>query len=370
MSFWKMAACAALAVGTAMAANQARAAGTPANTIVTNTATVNYQVGGVAQPPVQGTTTFVVDRKIIVTVAEAGGTATGPVVPGQQNVATTFTVTNNSNAPLDFSLSGANRSGSATAHGGTDNQDMENIRVFVEGNGTPGYQFGGDTGIFIDELAADASATVYVVANAPASASNGQVATVTLKATAREANQGTGLGDAIAETAGADTPGAMDTVFADTQGVAGVDGARDAAHSDDDDYLISLTPLTLTKATRVISDGFNSAADAKAIPGAVVEYCLILFNGSATAATDVALSDVLPGSIAYNAGTIFSQPTVTGGASCLTEDGTAEDDNATDSDDADGFGVSYDAGSRTVAAIIGSIAANERKAIRYRATIQ
>ena len=79
------------------------AAGTTAGSTITNTATINYQVGGVSQPSIDDSDAFVVDRVVNLTVAELGN-ATTVVVPGQTGAVTTFTVTNTSNAVLDFAL--------------------------------------------------------------------------------------------------------------------------------------------------------------------------------------------------------------------------------------------------------------------------
>ena len=98
-----------LALGTASAlsiATAANAGGTPAGTDVNNTATIGYATGGVTQANVNSNTaTFKVDQKVNLTVAEVGGLVT-PTAPGGVNFVTTFTVTNTSNATLDFSLAG------------------------------------------------------------------------------------------------------------------------------------------------------------------------------------------------------------------------------------------------------------------------
>ena len=90
-----------LAAASVVVANPAFAAGTTAGASITNTATVTYQVGGVAQGSQTASDTFTVDRKINLTVAEVG-TVTTNVVPGQTNAVTTFQLTNNSNEVLDF----------------------------------------------------------------------------------------------------------------------------------------------------------------------------------------------------------------------------------------------------------------------------
>src|SRR3546814_18295730 len=86
-----------------VAATPAFAAGTTAGTTITNTATVDYQVGGVAQGQQSASNNFTVDRKINLLVEEVADLTT-PVVPGQANAVTTFQLTNMSTKPLVFAL--------------------------------------------------------------------------------------------------------------------------------------------------------------------------------------------------------------------------------------------------------------------------
>ena len=68
---------------------------------------------------------------------------------------------------------------------------------------------------YLDQVAADASNRVFVVADVPLGRSTGDVAGVRLTATASEATAAGSLGATITQTAGANTAG-VDTVFADT----------------------------------------------------------------------------------------------------------------------------------------------------------
>jgi uncharacterized repeat protein (TIGR01451 family) len=307
-----LAAASAIALS-ALAAAPALAAGTTAGSSILNTATVNYQVGGVAQTAVNASNTFVVDRKIALTVAEVGSSTTS-VSPGQTAAVTSFTVTNNSNAPLDLGLSVAQPAGGTAAHGGTDVFDVTGVTMYLDNplTGTVGAYDAGDAVVtFLDEIAADASRTVFVVANVPITAINGQVAGVTLSAQAREAGAATAQGIVVTETVGANTA-AMDTSFADTAGAT--DAVRDGIHSARDDYTVAAAVLTVAKTSRVISDPTGSATP-KMIPGAVVEYCIAVTNapGGATA-TNIIVTDPLPTETTYSAAFgIFFNATVTGG---------------------------------------------------------
>ncbi len=289
------------------------AAGTTAGTSVSNTATVDFQVGGVSQTQQSGSDSFVVDRKINLTVAETGSVTT-QVVPGQANAVTTFQLTNQSNEVLDFLLAATQLSGGTAAHGGTDSFDITGLKIYQDktGSGTVGSFDGGDTLVtYVDELAADASVTLFIVGNIPTGLANGAVAGVQLKATAREGGAASTQGAAVTQTTGANTAG-KDTVFADGIGVN--DGNRDASHSDDDDYTINTATLTVTKKSRVISDPFNGTTNPKMIPGAVVEYCIAVANAAGgTSATSVTINDSVPTQLTYTNSSIKLNGTVTAG---------------------------------------------------------
>ncbi|CAN5309827.1 hypothetical protein BH09PSE3_BH09PSE3_09470 [soil metagenome] len=193
------------------------AAGTTAGSTITNTVSVGYSVGGVAQTAINASNVFTVDRKISLTVAETGTTTT-TVSPGQTAAVTTFTVTNTSNATLDLGLSVAQQVGGTAQHGGTDNFDVTTPAMYVDTNGNGVYDAGTDTAVtYLDEVAADGVRTVFVVANIPAARINGDIAGVTLTAQARESGAAGTQGAVSTETTGANTAG-QDTVFADTAG--------------------------------------------------------------------------------------------------------------------------------------------------------
>lgn len=335
-----------------LAATPAYAAGTTAGSTITNTVQVNFQVGGVAQTAVSASDTFTVDRKVNVTVAEVGSTTTS-VSPGQLAAVTTFTVTNLSNATLDFALTAAQQVGGAGAHSNTDNFDATNVKIYVDANANGVYDAGTDTLVtYLDELAADAAKTVFVVADIPVARVTNDVAAVTLTATGREGGTAASQGIALVQTATANTA-SMDTVFAD--GAGATDASRDAAFSAKDDYTVLAAALSATKTSRVISDPLNGVTNPKMIPGAVVEYCIAVSNaaGSATA-TSVALTDILPAATTYQASFgILMNGTVTG-PTC-NADGVA--------------GGAYNAGTTTVSGTLASVVAADTRTLVFRVTI-
>ncbi len=344
----RLLASASLLAVAALGAAPALAAGTASGSSITNTVTLSYQVGGVAQNDISANNSFTVDRKINLTVAEVGTTTT-TVSPGQSAAVTAFTVTNNSNATLDFALAVAQQTGGAGAHSNTDNFDATSPTIYVDTNSNGSYDAGTDlTASYSDEVIADASRTIFVVSSIPLGRATGDVAAVTLTATAREGGTGGSQGAAITETAGANSAG-VDTVFADVAGAT--DGLRDGAHSAKDDYTVSAANLTVAKLSYVISDPFNGTTNPKMIPGATVEYCITVSNaaGSATA-TNVGISDTLPAATTFVASSINVGATVSGG----TCSGGST-------------GGSFAAG--VVSASLSNVAAGATTAVRFRVTV-
>ena len=351
-----------------------RAAGTAAGTTIPNQATVNYQVGGVAQTAVTSNTyNFVVDRKINLSVARTDGAAVS-VTPGSTGNVLTFTLQNTGNSTQDFDVSAIARAGGTGAFGGTDNVNAATVAVYVESGLHAGYQAAEDTATYVDELAADATKTIYIVGDfSSGTYTNGQIAAYDLLAQARVGGTPGSEGAALTETSGADTPGTVDIVFADGQGSAtSVDAARDAKYSAVDDFIISAASLTVTKASAVISDPFNGATNPKAIPGAVVEYTITITNAASTAtATNVAFSDSLAAEI--TAGTIAFQPNAYAAGKGIRvtspnlNGGSALDLTNAGSDDQGDWNVT---GANVVTVTGIQLAASESATIKFRVQIQ
>ena len=297
-----------------LAAAPALAAGTTSGSTVSNTASVSYSVGGVAQPAVSNTpTVFTVDRKVVFRLDETAPVATTTVAPGQLAAVTTFTLSNTSNAPMDFGLAVTQQTGGTGPHGGTDNFDALLPTIYNDTNGNGVYDAGTDLAItYADEVAADTSRTIFVVANIPAGRATGDVAAVTLTAQARDGGTAAVQGAVSTNTTGANTAG-VDTVFADTAYDAN-NTASDGFGVAKDDYTVSTASLTVVKTITPVSDGFNSAANTKLIPGAVVQYCIIVSNaiGGGTA-TGVSVTDPIPSTLTPVAGSVRINGTATAG---------------------------------------------------------
>jgi uncharacterized repeat protein (TIGR01451 family) len=85
------------------------------------------------------------------------------------------------------------------------------------------------------------------------------------------------------------------------------------------------TSLSVTKLSSVVSDGV-SGSNPKAIPGAIIRYCITVTNSGSGTAASIAATDALPGDVTYVPGSMLS------GASCASAT-TAEDDDAAGGDE-------------------------------------
>lgn len=305
------------------------AAGTTPGTSISNQATLQYDVGGVGQTPIDSdgdtgtvgaqTTDFVVDRKVDLTVV-SNGNAT--VIPGSTDQVVPFTLTNVGNDTQGYLLTTT-----AGVDATDDDFDMSNVRIYVD-NGTIGVFDGADVlygGVTsVGDLAPDASMNLLVISDTPATPTNGQTSLYHLVAQATDA----GTSTVTTATPGADNPAVVDTAFAEAAGTEGTDGAQDGVHSDSGVYTVDSAAVGVTKSSQVTDDGFgNGAPNAKAIPGATVTYSIVIDNsgGGADADTLVLTDDLdestvtFVGPVGYDTGcTGGTSDSITGGTLILT----------------------------------------------------
>ena len=75
--------------------------------------------------------------------------------------------------------------------------------------------------------------------------------------------------------------------------------SEDGAHSAGDDYTVAAANISVFKSSVVISDPVNGTTNPKAIPGAIIEYCISVANARvlqlqpASHVTDTLPADVL-----------------------------------------------------------------------------
>jgi hypothetical protein len=314
-----------IAVAVALSFSQAAfAAGTASGTVVTNSATLGYSVGGVAQTAVVSdgdtatagiqTTNFTVDNKINLTVVRQDA-ARVPAVNGQ--VAATpvpnppaylsFLVSNTGNTTQDYKLSNTNPAvGAVDPFTGVTTFATSSCRTFVESDTSPNLtlDIGTDPEVtYINNLAADASRRVYLVCNTPLTATNGQTAVAGLIAEAVD-QAGTAGTPSASYTAGqltaANTQTGVEIVAADLAGTETGDVARDAKASDRSTYIIATSVLSVVKTVTPVCDPFNANTNPKNIPGAAVQYAITIANTGSAAATLTTVTDSLVAQLAFD----------------------------------------------------------------------
>ncbi|HEX7874390.1 MAG TPA: DUF11 domain-containing protein [Sphingobium sp.] len=338
----------------------AQAAGTEAGTSIPNQASVSYSVGGTQQTASSNIATFVVDKKVNLTVS--GGVITQTAINTTDQV-TAFQVTNLTNATQDFRLTIDQQSLSVPILG-VDNFDVTSMRVFVDSNGNGTYDAGVDTATYIDELAADTSVTVFIVGNIP-NAPGSDVAIVSLSAQAASGGQAGTQGTALAATSllQGDSPSTVDIVFADAAGTH--DPARDGIGRAFNAFKIATAAVSMTKTARVLSDPVNLLVNPHAIPGAIIEYCLTVSNAGPGTATNVGISDAVPAGTTYVSNSLSIGGVGSGGQCVLN--GTTEDDDTSGADETDLYGGSFDG--TTVKGSIPAIVAGISLTAAFRVTI-
>lgn len=327
----------AASVAAYASATAAYAAGTDAGTSVSNSFTLDYQVGGVSQTQIDTSgspTTFTVDRKVDVTVSTAVNTS---VSPGETGAELVFGVTNNGNDNIAYRLS--------LADVGADAFDIgtHTARYYVDAGGdgifTPGVDDAGagvsytlGSGVTSD-VAPDATVWVVISGDVPGAATNGQTDGVILIADSYyptasldgsySATPGTNI-----TTAGSNAlNGEADSVLADAAGDS--DAANDGAHSSTATYTVSAASLSASKTVAVVATNpTNCATDAIsggfATPGACIEYVISAANaaGASATAANIAISDVLPDEVQFvsaaQAGFSVAGVLSTPGGACVT----------------------------------------------------
>ncbi len=285
----------------------ALAVGTTSGTIINNTATVDYQVGTDPRTTTGSAPPITVDNRVDLTVNNTNVGNDEIVNPAQANQVLIYTVTNTGNTTQGYHLS---------TDIPTANIPMGSVEIWLDsnGNGTwdgagPGLDTlytAGTNAFDLDPSGVDA-ATVFVVADTPAGAVDGNQDDVRLLAQTRAA------GGAAIAAAGAPTAG-VDIVYADGAGTTS-DGNRDGQHSDAATYTVQSAALAAVKTIASTTDEFGTGFS---IPGANVVYQIRVTNtGSTTVdANTVSVTDPVPANSQLCVSTVASctAPSFTDGA--------------------------------------------------------
>jgi hypothetical protein len=318
-----------MALAVLMVPGMAMAIGTPAGTPVSNSAQLTYTVG--VSPTVYTatqTSTFVVDFEVNFSVANQDGGNVG-VVAGQTNVYQTYVIQNDSNGILGFNLEIYNVPDAAIP------ADITTFAIWIDSDESGAFEGAGFDTLYtagdVYDVGSTAGAgvtnTVFIVADVPAGAAANDFDTFHLIAQATDEGD---PGTVKANVAG-NLIGTMETQLAEGVGTVIFGGAADAAppngyHSDSATFTVGSANVVLAKdVLGVVWDPvvFNSA-NAKAIPGAYVEYRLTVSNlaPASVSAFLTTIADTLDGNTAltsyWNDFTTPSAPASTIGPIIMT----------------------------------------------------
>lgn len=329
--------------------------GTNAGTTIDNTASVTFSVAGVQQSAVDSdTATFEVDRRVDFELVPVSP-GLELIAPNQQGLILSFTLTNESNDTLDFSLGqAALGNGDAitgiveTATGESmSGVDIEVAPSFIGGGGTedPSPGAGNDN---VNNLPPGETIRINIYSNAPVDLPDLSRPAIELSVSAEDSD-----GNPITDDSGdADLPGVVQNVL--------VDGGVTRVVSDG--FEVTAADVTATKDSEVVEDPFSGTTNPKAIPGAYVEYTFVVTNAASGDATDVTITDSLDTTVvqllngAYDDGGTAVNVDLGGGNFC----------NADAVDD----GCTYDPGTGDLEIVIGTLAGGSSQTIKFQVVIQ
>ena len=93
------------------------------------------------------------------------------------------------------------------------------------------------------------------------------------------------------------------------------------------------TSLSVTKLSSVLSDGI-SGGNPKAVPGAIMRYCILVSNSGSATSTNIIATDDIPANLTFIPGSMLSGTTCAGAT-------TVEDEDNAGGDEADPFGMDF-----------------------------
>ncbi len=261
------------------------AAGTAAGTVIQNSATLTYSIGGVPATSTTPPASFTVVELINVTLVSQDA-ANVAVNSPDSNRALTFLLTNTGNGPENFALARNN----AVAGDNYDPVNGSAGAIFLESGLQAGFQATGpnaDTlhvaGSNDPSLAADASRIVYVVSDTPAALVTGNIGRVELSAASRTAGA---AGAAPGTTLPGLGQGGVDAVVGGTRAQALQTGG----------YVVSGVAVAIVKSVVSVVD---VAGGATLRPGSIVTYRIVLAVNGSGIAQSLALNDPLPANTTY-----------------------------------------------------------------------
>lgn len=301
---------------TVFAAGSAHAQLTPNNytaagTTVTNTFTLDYQVGGVDQPQIDSDnptdrTEFTVDRLINLTVDSDGDNTVAPGAVDQELI---FSVLNTGNDTQGYALSIVEETTAPDTFDTDVPASSTAVIRYVIDDGDGVYEPTGDDATLVDyvagtppQLDADQLLWVVITQDIPVGTADSSQADISLIADSLVAGTTT---PAAADTGGNTLTGAAENVLAD-----GTSTSNENANEGDDSatgsYLVASADLEAEKNVTIFSeDGSNcstipgSPTGGYGIPNACVEYVISVTNTGTATATNINVNDVLPAELEF-----------------------------------------------------------------------
>lgn len=289
-----------LGLGLCSVSLPAFAIGTDAGAGIQNTATVNFNIGGIAQTPVDSNTVVtIVDELLDVVVVDDNGGSVGVSSP-DTGVILQFTVTNNGNGSETYRLIADEN----IAEGGF---DPVLDQLYLETNGLPGLQIGADTayvpGTSDPVLAEDQSQVIYVVSDIPPGSGQGDDGDVQLRAVASTIITQAGVDNP--DDAGWPSPGTSYAGQGDGGGQAVVGSSNDISNllmRSTGRYEVADAVVTITKSATSVTDPFGGST---VVPGSIITYELQVAVGGTGDAEDLIIRDVLPAEVEYVANSLI-----------------------------------------------------------------
>lgn len=278
----------ALAI-TASVASASAMAETPYNQLITNTAQLNYSVaGGATVTATPATADFKVDRLVKFNLTPNTTASNAPV---GEKTTVGFTLTNNSNAPIDYTLANLtdviyyvdlNGDGTLDANEEIDSNKITGNISLLQNDGSANF---------------DGHIENFLAVYTPQQGVDGTTQEIIFNASAVENDASFGtVGDPIVPTPATE---AWDKDTAQTVAETDADGNFVTTQSQTITYTYVGANIALAKAVEVVSDPISLGANPpagyqpKAIPGAILKYTITVTNsGSKDAA--LTLSDTMP----------------------------------------------------------------------------
>jgi uncharacterized repeat protein (TIGR01451 family) len=298
-----------LCIVSCFSSTESFAAGTAAGTVISNRATVTFNVLTSSYSQDSNTSNFVVDDKVMFVLTSADS-ANVTVTPGGRAYMT-YTLNNTGNAPHDFTL--------GTAVTGIPTLSPATGPVFyADAAGTIPLPIDPNAGNlpYVSSLAPDGVRTVYLYITAPPTTTSGQ--TVAYNVTA-EAYQPANLGlvnpplksaTQAASDASIDkntSPMTQYVVLADAHGNGG-DVDRDGRYaviardgSNNTIGFVAQSAVVNTVKAATVADLFGGS---QPLTGATIHYTLTVTASGTGSALGVVITDPVPANTTYTAGTL------------------------------------------------------------------